>query len=166
MFKKYFKKYFQITNYQLPITGFTLIELLVVISIIGILVSFTASRYQTAEKQARDTKRKSDLNQYRVALENYSVANNSLYPTPVGSTCVDSATSLCDGTFKTNFLPSCPDDSRKGDTNYYQYCASGTSYTLNSMLETSGKIWQVCSVGQSCLTTQTTYQTTNACLCP
>lgn len=148
--------------------GFTLIELLVVISIIGILISLISIRYQTAEKQARDTKRKSDINQYRTALENYSVVNNSVYPTPpVGSVCVKAAEFCRDtATFKTNFLPSCIKDPRDGDVYYYQYCANSTSYTLNSKLEIGGRIWQVCSTGQSCLTEISNYPVNkNECLC-
>jgi len=49
--------------------GFTLIELLVVISIIGILASLTLVSYTGAQKQTRDTQRRSDLNQYRNACQ-------------------------------------------------------------------------------------------------
>lgn len=133
------------------IFGFTLIELLVVISIIGVLISVVASRYVVAEKQARDTKRKSDLNQYRLALENYAVVNNSLYPTPAGSVCVE-ASSLCDdNSFKTNYMPSCPLDPRElAGSSFYQYCSGAGVYLLNSKLETGGKMWQICSNGLSC----------------
>ena len=168
MIKKYLKKFSPVTSHQSPVTGFTLIELLVVISIIGVLTSIATSRYIVAEKQARDTRRKSDLNQYRLALENYAVVYNSLYPTPAVSTCVYAATSLCSDSFKTTFIPACPEDSRReaaSPTHYYWYCGSSESYTLSSMLEISGKIWQVCSNGQSCLSSLTDYPTGNTCAC-
>lgn len=147
-------------------SGFTLIELLVVISIIGILVSVFTARYQTSEKQARDTKRKSDLSQYRTALENYAVVNDSLYPTPAGAVCVDAASGLCTGNFKSEFLPSCPDDQRKDENHYYLYCASASDYSLSAMLEGTGTIWHVCSGGQVCATEATDFPTSTGCICP
>ena len=51
--------------------GFTLIELLVVISIIGILASLTLVSYTGAQRQVRDTQRKSGLGQMKAPLEAY-----------------------------------------------------------------------------------------------
>lgn len=59
--------------------GFTLIELLVVISIIGILVAVGATSYQRAVKLSRDSKRKTDLEQIRQALETFR-SENGFYP--------------------------------------------------------------------------------------
>lgn len=146
--------------------GFTLVELLVVISIIGLLISIFTARYQTAEKQARDTKRKSDLSQYRTALENYAVANGSLYPTPGAAACIDAASGLCAGSFKTEYLPSCPDDSRKSENYYYLYCASASGYSLSAKLEGTGTIWHICSGGQVCAAETTEFPTGTSCLCP
>ena len=144
--------------------GFTLIELLVVITIISILTSFGVARYQTSEKQARDTRRKSDLGQYRIALENFASINRSLYPTPAGSTCVD-ILSLCSGDFKDDFIPACPDDPRKeSDVRFYQYCGSSTQYSLSSKLEISSQIWQICSSGVNCQVEN--YPESEDCSCP
>lgn len=49
--------------------GFTLIELLVVIAIIGILATFIVASFTSAQKKARDAKRKSDLDAIKKALE-------------------------------------------------------------------------------------------------
>lgn len=151
--------------------AFTLIELLVTISIIAILLGFVSARYQTIEKQGRDTRRKSDLSQYRVAVENYASVNNSLYPTPYGggscSNTKDNPSFFCgDINFKTNFLPSCPTDPRQSATNYYSYCANNQQYTLNALTEATNKIWQVCSSGQSCLLGVSAYPSNNSCSCP
>lgn len=148
--------------------GFTLIELLVAISIIAILLGFISARYVTIEKQGRDTRRKSDLSQYRIAVENYASVNNSLYPTPAGGgNCNTNAATLCNDTnFKTNFLPSCPTDPRQSATNYYAYCSNGQQYTLNTLTDTTAKIWQVCSTGQSCLLGVSAYPDTSSCSCP
>lgn len=59
--------------------GFTLIELLVVISIIGILAALILANFNAARERARDTQRKSDLNQMKIALRLYHNDNNT-YP--------------------------------------------------------------------------------------
>ena len=49
--------------------GFTLIELLVVIAVIGALAGVVLFGTSGVFETSRDTQRKSDLDQYRVALE-------------------------------------------------------------------------------------------------
>ena len=49
--------------------GFTLIELLIVITIIGILAGLAFVSYTYAQKKTRDTQRKSDLTQFKKAME-------------------------------------------------------------------------------------------------
>lgn len=51
--------------------GFTLIELLVVIAIIGLLASIVLISLNKARSRARDSSRKADLHQIRMALELY-----------------------------------------------------------------------------------------------
>ena len=61
--------------------GFTLLELLVVIGIIGVLVSLGVSSYSTAQKKARDSRRKSDLRTIQACMEQYYVyTDNFKYP--------------------------------------------------------------------------------------
>jgi type II secretion system protein G len=55
--------------------AFTLIELLVVISIIGILIALGVASYTTAQRKARDSKRKADLETVRQALVLYRQDN-------------------------------------------------------------------------------------------
>jgi type II secretion system protein G len=59
--------------------GFTLIELLIVASILGVLVSAINFSFANIQKRARDTKRKSDLEALKVALEAYR-ADKGKYP--------------------------------------------------------------------------------------
>lgn len=129
--------------------GFTLIEMLVVISIIGILATLAFSSYSGAQKQTRDTQRKSDLNQYRNALENYAAANNGLYPLMTTPNTVDN---IC-GTGKaldSKFIASCPDDPLSSEDEHYYYGSSSdqTRYVLYANIETGG-YWYICSSGKT-----------------
>lgn len=125
--------------------GFTLIELLVVISIIGILASLALVSYTGAQKQTRDTQRRSDLGQYRNALENYAGANAGLYPVSINSIA-----NLC-GTGKpldTKFIASCPSDPLATYTYGFYSSVSGIDYVIYAQLET-GDYWEICSNGKS-----------------
>ena len=124
--------------------GFTLIELLVVISIIGILAGLTLSSYSGAQKQARDSQRKSDLNQYRNALEVYAGANNFKYPIYTSQTNV---TTLC-SSYLSNIMGSCPTD--PVSTYSYSYISDlgGLQYVLWATLEAGG-YWEVCGNGKT-----------------
>lgn len=59
--------------------GFTLIEMIVVITIIAVLSSISFLSYSTVQRNARDTKRQSDLKVIQSALEQYR-ADQSYYP--------------------------------------------------------------------------------------
>jgi prepilin-type N-terminal cleavage/methylation domain-containing protein len=81
---------FPISNFQTNLKSqishaFTLLEMLVVIGIIAVLVGMGSISYSTAQKKARDAKRKGDLNAIQNALEqHYSICNYS-YPIPTDS---------------------------------------------------------------------------------
>lgn len=67
--------------------AFTLLELLVVIGIIAILISLGAVSYSTAQKKARDAKRKTDLHAIQNTLEQYysvCTTNPYIYPSLSG----------------------------------------------------------------------------------
>ena len=72
--------------------AFTLLELLVVIGIISILVSLGTFSYSTAQKKARDTKRKGDVNAISNALEQYYSVCGFSYPTPDSGTAFTTVT--------------------------------------------------------------------------
>lgn len=59
--------------------GFTLIEILVAVTIIAVLTAIGLVSYGSANRNSRDAKRKSDIEQIRQALEMYR-ADNGFYP--------------------------------------------------------------------------------------
>lgn len=140
--------------------GFTLIELLIVMSIIGILAALTLAGFGAARKNARDTQRKSDLAQYKVALEAYASNNNGLYPFNV---CPSPA--ACSGTSEANsgifqdatnspivneYLDSHIEDPIDSTAYRYRYWqgSNGREYKLAADLETGGS-WVLCSNGKA-----------------
>ena len=128
--------------------GFTLIEMIIVISIITMLIGGSALGYGRYQQNARDTRRQSDLEQIRSALELFRSNNiNSTYPTTGSPACnwQNSLAPYFGGT-----VANIPQDPRGG---CYTYVAAPagctnvspslcTSYALSATLELSG----VCSV--------------------
>jgi prepilin-type N-terminal cleavage/methylation domain-containing protein len=136
--------------------GFTLIEILVVISIIGILATLILARLGGVEKSGRDARRKSDLNQYRTALENYAIKTNGLYPS---YTTAGNVTGNICGKLVSSYLATCLTDPREDATYYYHYLSNGSSgggdtasiYVVWATIETgatSTTINYVCSNGK------------------
>ncbi len=120
--------------------SFTLIEILVVSTIIGLLAAAGIVSYAQFSKEARDAKRKADLEQIRAALEMYR-SNNNQYADFTGN--CSSYTAL---TGSTKYLQSMPTDP-KATSGLFYYCnISANDYTLGAYLETGST--NVCVAGQ------------------
>lgn len=70
--------------------GFTLIELLVVIAIIAVLAALVLAALSSAQKGSRDSKRKSDLNQYKTSLAQYASDRSGNFVSSGGAVNIDS----------------------------------------------------------------------------
>jgi type II secretion system protein G len=119
--------------------GFTLIELLVAIAIVGLLASIAIFALGPARVKARDTRRVSDLNQLRKALELY-VNDRNIYP-PGNEISLGSASYAClneaEGFTTKNctypYMAAVPADPQSG--NYYLYTQTTSSYSISAVLE-------------------------------
>jgi type II secretory pathway pseudopilin PulG len=115
-----------------------------------ITVSFVSS-----QRQARDVNRKSDLAQYRNALENYANQNSSLYPVVSANSRIDPV-NLCGSGNPLASVSKCPEDPenvQSGGNYYYSYITdtAGSEYVLYAQLEnvSTKTYWVVCSNGRS-----------------
>ena len=108
--------------------SFTLLEMLVVIGIIGILIGIGTVSYSTAQRKARDAKRKQDLKSVQNCLEQYySYNNNFRYPNysnwPSVFNCGSSTLTA-------------PSDPRNSFPYVYTISSSSDAYTICATLET------------------------------
>lgn len=142
--------------------GFTLIELLVTITIIAILAALALTSYSAAQKAARDTRRKSDLEQYKNSLFSYATDHSGTYPGTVGGYNWVNASggkdANTDGIFYAGvltptyiaslILPIDTGDSTSLDVYRYFLSDDGTRWGLYTGLEASG-YWEICSAGRT-----------------
>lgn len=92
--------------------AFTLIELLIVITIIGILAVALVPRITGSTGKARDTQRKTDLQQIATALALYSDDNGGSYPwgTTYTQGCIASQSWSTSATFTAYMTSKTPND--------------------------------------------------------
>lgn len=115
--------------------GFTLIELLVGATIIGVLVAIGVVSYASVNKRSRDTKRRSDIEQLRSALEMYR-ADIGYYPNNGGGGWTDA--NYLTNVLVPTYMPVVPSDPK---AHMYEYRATDPSaglyygYCLTTFLE-------------------------------
>lgn len=106
--------------------GFSFIELLVSVTIIMVISSIAVVSFQSANKRARDDRRKADLEKTRAALEMYRT-DYDLYPGGLGVLVTD------------EYMNAVPDDPK--DSLNYVYdpdTADHYTYDLYAYMETGG----------------------------
>lgn len=105
--------------------GFTFIELLVVVTISALLMGAAMVGYSSITRRSRDTRRRTDIETIRAALELYRSENGS-YPLSVneGGTI---------GTGEVTYLNPVPGDPKDGSYVYTR--PTTTTYTLSCTLE-------------------------------
>ncbi len=135
--------------------GFTLIEILIVVAMLGLLTTMVSFTFRSSQAKARDAQRKSDLSQYRNALEAFANGHDGLYPSHL--TTAVPADSICNAN-ELNLGTSCAKDPKDGEGSFrYYYLTDGTGgspatftatkYVLYAYLERSADYWVVCSSG-------------------
>lgn len=107
--------------------GFTLLEMLVVIGIIGILMGVGSVSFTAAQKRARDSKRRQDIEAISKSLEQYYADNNGY---PLDSTCAG---------IDTYFNGGVPEDPKTGAYDFDGACSiDGVSFCVCATLEVEG----------------------------
>ncbi len=116
--------------------GFSLIELLVVTTIIIVLSAVGLVTFTTAGKNARDGKRKSDIEAVRQSLVLYR-SDNASYPTTS-----DYSTIVANPLITEGYLSApAPLDPKNDATYFYQYAATGggTGFCVCARVESAGE---------------------------
>jgi prepilin-type N-terminal cleavage/methylation domain-containing protein len=115
--------------------GFSLLELLVVVGILGILLTFGISSYNTAQKRSRDAKRRGDLKDLQKAAEQYYSICSYEYPANLNTqniVCANPSIEI----MPTNRLPL---DPKTGNT-YSCIGCSTSSFTICATPELESNI--------------------------
>lgn len=132
-------KFTMITDQQKSPPGFTLIELVVVIAIISFILGIAVVNYQSANKRARDGRRKADLEQIRSAAELYR-ANNPPTGYPANLAALNP-----------NYLNPLSQDPFSAQGYIYYYNRTGSvTYNLCGYLEAKAATDPNCPVTVSC----------------
>lgn len=122
---------------------------MITMAILGVMVGVLLSSMNPLGqfKKARDTQRKSDLDQLRAGLEAYAAVSDGTYPAASGWQPV--ATSPCQALVTKGLLSKCPADPSGGTGYEYRYrTTSDYSFALSAKLE-GGGWWAVCGDGRS-----------------
>lgn len=131
-------------------SGFTLIELMIAITIVAIVSSIGFVTYSTAQRNARDTRRKQDLRQIATALELYYQKNSNQFP--AGSSMKDDQAAWSN-LLSSQYINRMPKDPKGGGNYVYLYHSSDTSsYFLCALLENTSdpEITPVASLPPEC----------------
>lgn len=116
-------------------SGFTMIELLVVTTIIIVLTAIGLVSYTAANRNARNGKRKADLEMVRQALVLYRT-DNGTYPS--GTVFNTMMSTISDYTSSTTVT-----DPKNQNIYVYSYSSDGINFTLSGYLEPDGTMYAI-----------------------
>lgn len=136
-------------------TGFTLIELIVVVTIIAVLTVAGMVSYAAASVKARDSRRISDLEKIRLALETVRQVGGT-YPNETGDT---NTTLFAAGKSLNGAMQMAPADPKSG-WNYY-YTGSSFTYSLYAKVEDIGTTNLAAATGSCNGANSCNYKVTN-----
>ncbi len=123
-----------------PLAAFTLIEVLVVATIIIVLTAISVASFSTANKSAKDAKRKSDMETVRQAMVLYKAQEGSypLFATYSAESFTSVAAALITGPGGRSYLsPPAPTDPMS--TNPYFGRSTATTFCLCAILDSTTK---------------------------
>lgn len=125
--------------------GFSLVELLVVATVIIVLTTIGLVSFQNASRNARDAKRKADLETVRQALV-LRRADQGNYQTLAGQTA-GNYTTVTTALISANYLSNpAPLDPKSDGTYAYTYSSTGTTFCLcASTMENTANANTVCT---------------------
>lgn len=115
--------------------GFTMIELLVVTTIIIVITSIGLVSYTSANRSARNGKRKADLEMVRQALVLYRTDNGTY---PATNSFATMLTTVSDYTSANSVT-----DPKNDGSYVYGYTSDGVTFTLTASLEPDGTPYTV-----------------------
>jgi len=113
-------------------SGFSMIELLVVTTIIIVLTTIGLVTYQSTGVNARNGKRKADMETVRQALVLYRVEQGTY---PVGSSFSGMVTTVSD------YLSAVDMSDPVGAPYVYSYNSDGVTFTLTALLEPDEEVY-------------------------
>ncbi len=121
--------------------GFTLIEVMITVAIIGLLTSVVAVSVGSVREKARDTRRKSDVDQIRKSLEIY-FSDHDKYPSTGGNWVIlNGVDDLLTPELVPKYLELMPSDPKNTDQLpfVYKYASDGGHFALDASLEGDSK---------------------------
>lgn len=121
--------------FKRPSSGFTMIELLVVATIIILLTAIGLVSYRQVGQNARNGKRKADLETVRQALVLYRSVNGSYPATSTWTTMIGQLTNYISATSVT--------DPKNASPYVYSYTSNGTTFTLTGYLEPNATVYSL-----------------------
>ena len=128
-------------------TGFSLVEIMIVISILGIVMAGSFTAYTATQRNSRDARRQTDMENLRQALELYR-ADNGTYPVTGGGSWTNAVD--LSGLLVPVYINKLPSDPRTGNP-VYRYQATDLSsgryygYCVGAALESSSSAQLSCT---------------------